>query len=625
MVLLNPTTDTLFSAGMGADPGMLKTKGLILRGARASKSSDLGKLRNVGGMLTTEGLFSHTAYSLRALELLSEDPLCAESLANLPADEITPERDSASWSKHLLKLEESRVLKYCIGVPDHARSICGRYTSVWKDVGETEATSVARAIFDLRRLNCVSTKSSVDFELLAACNMVPLLIGMNTSRREYSIVHADVSNMYYQLPVGKNLGRRCLFRYAGKYMRSKVLPMGYKKSCGIAQGLSMGLILRTEKDDRDLGIPEEALSRTSAPGFISLKNGGLVLLVYDSVLIICLKDDAREWQRRLRRNFETRAHLLFKYCEIAPDNAIVPYCGLELRKTLNGLQWRVGDQSIATWKILRGVALRPAPRTLFRIVGFTRFASAIQGIPRYKLGHMSKLQSKLGLVTNWDDECLTAMDIEDAWVIFDFILEEREMSKNHGWRHRKSHLPARTKESGAEYCIVAVDATPFRWAVNLSSNGGPFNLGRDGPFMERTEIGQAESRSSREGIMLAVEREYRIIVLCNDHRSVGRSYWKGYSTTVQINSDIRYALESAVDRSMIFVDVPSSENFADIDSRPDDYYTKNEIDQRHRDTLRRAQEALRQWKETAKDYFSREDVDVEDLVLEVEEYDSEMD
>jgi len=598
-------------------------KGLLVRGGRASKTSNLGTLRNVGGMLLMNDIFCHTPYSQKALLLLFEDPLDINALTNLPSDKITSERDSASWSKHLLALKDSHVLKYCNVTPEYARSISGKYTSVWKDVEDTEEKSIARAIFDLRRLNLVSTESGVDFELLAACNMVPLLIGINTSRKEYTIVHADVSNMYYQLPVGEKLGRRCLFRFSGKYMMSNVLPMGYKKSCGIAQGISMGLILRNEEGDRDLGIPEEARTRSCAPGFVLLRNGGLIFLVYDSILIICPKEDAREWQKRLRRNFEKRAHLLFKYCEIASEGVAVPYCGIELRKTVSGLQWRVGDQSVATWSILRGIPLRPAPRTLFRIVGFTRFASAIQGMPRYKLGRVSKLQSSLGLVTNWDEECLSAADIEEAWSVFDVLLEERKDGKNNGWRHRKSHLPARTRDAGDEYCIVAVDATPFRWAVNLSSNGSPFDVGISGSFEEKTEIGHAESRSSKEGMMLAIGRDYKIVVLCNDHRAVGRSYWKGYSTADKIDTDIKTALKSVITQSLIFVDVPSKENYADIDSRPEDEYTAEEIEQRHRDTLRRAQEALERWKATTKDYFSREDLEVEDSSLEVVDYESE--
>jgi len=624
MTSLNSTVGSLLSAGVGADPGMLRREGIIVRGARASKTSNLGTLRNVGGMLTEERIFYHTPYSAKALELLSEDPLDKEILENLPADKVTSERDSVSWSKHLLALEAARVLKYSKGIPEYARSISARYTSVWKDVGDTEEKSVARAVFDLRRLNLVSTKKGVDFELLAACNMVPLLIGLNTSRVEYVIVHADVSNMYYQLPVGKALGRRCLFRFSGRYMEAEVLPMGFKKSCGIAQGISMGLILKEEEGDVNLGVPEEAKDRTSAPGFVLLKNGGLIILVYDSILIICPKDHSRQWQKRLRRNFEERANLLFKYCEIALEDVIVPYCGLELRKTRNGLQWRVGDQSIATWKVLRSVALRPAPRTLFRIVGFIRFAASIQGIARYKLGRVSKMQSRLGLVVNWDEESLSEEEIEKAWETFDFIVREREESKNCGWRHRKSHLP-RTKGDGKEYCVVAVDATPFRWAVNLSANGGSFDVRKSGPFKRRMEIGQAESRSSREGISLAVVGEFSVIVLCNDHRAVGRAYWKGYSTADELDSDIERSMPSLWSRVIVFVDVPSQENFADIDSRPDDVYSETEILQRHYDTLRRAGEALRRWRETAVDYFSRESLDLEDAVQEVDDYDSDLD
>jgi len=624
MTTIKPTIGGLLSGGMGADPGMLREEGLILRGARASKTSNLGTLRNVGGMLTTEDLFCHTPYSLKALRILQEDPLDLATLEKLPADKITKERDSAPWSKHLLILEGFQVLETCLQNPSYARSICGKYTAVWKDVDETEEKSIARAIFDLRRLNLVSTKDGVAFDLLAAFNMVPLLMGVNTGRTTYSIVHADVSNMYYQLPVGEKLGRRCLFRFGEKYMQARALPMGFKKSCGIAQGISMGLILRTEKGDRDLGIPIAALQQDRAPGYVLLNNGGLIFLVYDSILIICPKDDEREWQRRLRRNFETRAHLYFKYCDIAKEDEVVPYCGLELRRAKKGLQWRVGDQSIATWKVLRGLSLRPTPRTLFRIVSYTRFAAAIQGIPRHKLGKASKMQSELGLITNWDAECLTSKQIDEAWRVFDSILIEREVSKSYAWRHKKSHLGSRSQNSeDVEFIVVAVDATPWRWAVNVSLGGQAFESGASGIFATEAPIAEAESRSSKEGILLAIQRGCRIVIMCNDHRSVGRSYWKGYSTNDIIDKDIRTALDALGTEALICVDVPSKENFADIDSRPEDDYTPEEIEHRHRNTMRRGMEALEQWRFTAKDHFSREEL--EEDPQEVEEYDSEAD
>ena len=626
MLSAQPQMHGLLSGGMGCDPGMLRVDGLIVRGGRASKASNLGLLRNVGGMVKESHLFSHTEYSAKALVLLDRDPLDINALAALPADKLTRERDSAMWSKHLLVLERSQVLEWCEKPKSFATSICGKYTAVWKDVKETEEKSVARAIFDLRRLNLVTTAVVVDFALLAAVNMVPLLMGIGPrGGARWRIVHADVSNMYYQLGVGKDLGSRCLLRFGGRYMSAKVLPMGFKKSCGIAQGLSMGLILRVESGDRDLGIPSSAYLGGVAPGYIRLTNGGIIFLVYDSILIICPEDDARAWQRRLRRNFETRANLLFKYCEVADVEEVVPYCGLELRMTPKGLQWRVGDQSVATWKILRHVQLKRCPRTLFRIVGFSRFAAAIQGVPRHKLGAVSKIQSSLGLVQNWDETCLREEDIAVAWEFFDAMVEERYTSKTKGWRHRRSHLPIRTRDTSPSTCIIAVDATPYRWAVNLLRGAHDVDISRHGDFDDLTPNADAESRSSKEGLLLALDESFGVIVLCNDHRSVGPSFWKGYSTKPVIQADIRGALDRVVEEKIIFVDVPTKENFADVDTRPDKKYSAEEINQRRRDTLRRANEALEVWKQTGKDYFSREDVVWDESDQEIDEYESEND
>ena len=81
-------------------------------------------------------------------------------------------------------------------------------------------------------------------------------------------------------------------------------------------GTDVGVILYCEagKDgqmDR-LGVPESALESDKAPSHIDLDDGGVIVLVYDSVLVITSVERAEKWHDRLRTNCD-RVNMALKY------------------------------------------------------------------------------------------------------------------------------------------------------------------------------------------------------------------------------------------------------------------------------------------------------------------------
>ena len=76
-------------------------------------------------------------------------------------------------------------------------------------------------------------------------------------------------------------------------------------------------VLLREGPEGDLGVPAEANDVDKAPGFIMLKDGGVVVLVYDSILIIASQGVIDGFYQRITRNME-EINLKLKY--------LVPCC-----------------------------------------------------------------------------------------------------------------------------------------------------------------------------------------------------------------------------------------------------------------------------------------------------------
>ena len=264
-------------------------------------------------------------------------------------------------------------------------------------------------------------------------------------------------------------------------------------------------------------------------------------------------------------------------------------------------------------------------RDLFRIVSYLRFAMSVMGEPRWKLGRVSKAQSRLGLVTNWDVECVQGEDLALAWHVFDDLL--KDWNSPEGWRHRRSHVP-KIDESREPLCVViAVDATPFTWAVDvISALGVVEGASQKGEFPVEKGIAEAESIAATEGLATATSFSAPVVLLCGDNRGVGRGVWKGWSPKDDLDPWMLCctSLLSLASKSYVGIDIPTDENYADIATRERKVYSDDEIAFRLRRTYERAMTAASIWRRTGQSYFGRESIVFDDEIdQEMEIYESD--
>ena len=84
---------------------------------------------------------------------------------------------------------------------------------------------------------------------------------------------------------------------------------------------------------------------------------------------------------------------------------------------------------------------------------------------------------------------------------------------------------------------------------------------------------------------------------------MGRAHWRGYSQAVSKDSHI------AQNRGLrIFVDIPTEDNRADVETRPGETWREQEIERRRLATFERCKAAWNAWQEwPGKMYFGRRD------------------
>ena len=208
---------------------------------------------------------------------------------------------------------------------------------------------------------------------------------------------------------------------------------------------------------RDLGIPDCLSDSHIAPGFLHLTNGGIIFLVYDSVLVLAPSTLIDMWRAHLYCIFK-KAKITLKYLTLEPKSCT--FCGVSIRGDPCGVSWSIDTASIEYWK--HRMQKRPpnSPRSFFSILGFLRFALPVLNIHRRHLGRLTKVQSELGVVENWD-KCFSCLEepLTDAIKIL-FQLIPR-------YSHRKTHLSAARQEP----IFFAVDATPKRvaaWQIEVA-------------------------------------------------------------------------------------------------------------------------------------------------------------
>lgn len=634
--------EALCSPGVLADSRCLYVPGALgpVRGGYADPHAKLCPLVNVGGYIVSGFGIADTPYSALALRLLDECPV--EDFGIVRAVESSP--TSAFYKGLLRQLLENHVIRV---VPKGAMSgtnsvrvkkedvtlarhpsqstqiqnpivtprICGNLRAVYKDSG-----GEARAIFDLVYTNEVSRSRQIRFGILSGAQLLDLLRTIPLNHKKYRFIHGDLKNAYYQLPIGPRLGRCCCLRIGDDVYEPLVLPMGFNEACGICQGIVFSTILYCGDGEDPLGIDPAILRQDDAPAYVRLDDGGFISLVYDSFLVVTCEERAALWERRIRRNFH-RVNAVLKYLileDIFFKNVL--YCGIVFAMDSHGLSWSMEEESIKIWHQTARLQLRPSPRTVHRLMGFLRFAAPILGWQHRALGKGTKIQSSLGEILDWDGLIVKESDVEYLKKLVLGVMLKK--------CHPRSHIPP--KRQREEAVFIAVDATPKRWVIVVLSCSGDgidivkwrFNdFNKDCSYVPHTTLDPdggvpievAEAIAMEFGLKEALLYDAQVRVLGGDNLLASLGSWKGFSRSDGIQSVINSSTTN-VETPVIFVDIPTDENLADVHTRPQllEKMTPKEIDdeilKRKTATWKRLTDGYNQWKLTAKTFFHRHDV-----------------
>jgi len=431
------TNGRMFSPGHQGHEKMFVNPEILgpIKGARSPPSIQLAPLTGVGKMRVDGVGLADTPYVRLALNLLMSDPVPK----GIKLRSVGESPDSQLYWSHIsyLARPENRVLErlppsevvadWFKGDPDTDQTPCiCAYFAVYKDILN------ARAIFSLTYTNGIATLVGVKFFLPGSRGLVRRFKLLNYQERRYRICHLDASNYYYCIPTGRRLGLRCCVKCKGEVFMPRVLCMGIYLACGVAQALTIGCLLKRAPGQDALGVPDEVLQTEVAPGLINLEDGGLIVTIYDSVLIIAEENTAQLWHQRADNNFKD-VHVPHKYNKLEGIDAKVPFGGMLLHSSRNGLCWGLDYDQVETWLMIAKSKLLPSGRTLYKLIGFLRFAQPILGWRECALGRLTKYQTTLGVIVDWDEPTLDNTIILAACSL---ILQIDPKTK----RHRKSHV-----------------------------------------------------------------------------------------------------------------------------------------------------------------------------------------
>jgi len=518
------------------------------------------------------------------------------------------------FAKHPGQLAQTKA-------PITTSRICGVLRAVYKDGG-----GEARAIFDLVFTNSVARKRAARFSILSSGQLIGLLRTIPFLQKKYRFIHGDLKNAYYQLPIGPQLSRCCCLRIGDDVFEPLVLPMGYHEGCGICQGIVFATILFREEGEDALGVDPSEYTRADAPAMVRLDDGGFISLVYDSFLIVTSEERATAWEARLRRNFNNVCGVL-KYLILEKPVFSFFYCGVVLSMDGHGLSWSLEEESVRIWHLTAKLDLLPSPRTLYRLMGFLRFAAPILGWQHRVLGEGTKAQSDLGEIADWDELSVKTEKIDYARR----LVLQVEVRKN----HPRSHIPS--KRGRVSTTFIAVDATPDRWVIVLlrDCQGSPeivlWNLNdfhTDKSYVPHTKLDASGGVPIEVAEAIAMDfgldegqlhsDECSVLVIGGDNLLASLGFWKGFSRSDGIQSVINSS-KTPKERPVVFVDIPTGENLADVKTRPKvlEKMTPKEIEdetnKRMATTWKRLNDGYRQWMLTAKAFFFRHDVYNEEL------------
>ena len=163
-------------------------------------------------------------------------------------------------------------------------------------------------------------------------------------------------------------------------------------------------------------------------------------------------------------------------------------------------------------------------------------------------------------------------------------------SINNTWQRRKMRKMPRKED----ILRIAFDATPSRWAyVIFNVDGSTLSVNIDGALSVNIDV--AEATECSKAHQEITQRQPRLVVIAGDNIGVLRAFFKGYSTSDEIQNLIILSGCTEYPGVIILVDLPSEENFADITSRPEETFDPKDAEKRRKSTQDRIEKAINDW------------------------------
>ena len=172
-------------------------------------------------------------------------------------------------------------------------------------------------------------------------------------------------------------------------------------------------MLRKTKAESGLGVPQSVAEATEVPDIIELEGGGWVILVLDSIFMVIPKRCGEDWRERIERNFQ-HVRWKLKYVTLEEERAKVQFGGLSIETEVGKMSWGLQEETAIAWQAASRADMRATPRSYFSLVSFLRFAASVLGWPSYRMGRLTKVQSDLGKVTQWDQEIVPLEAMAEA-------------------------------------------------------------------------------------------------------------------------------------------------------------------------------------------------------------------
>ena len=620
--------EKLSSPGPSLDSRMCKEDGSFgaKRGARALPTVPLAKLSNVAKMRCEQALLADIPFVWRALRTLRESPVPPGT----PFLDVYGTPDAKRYFGHISYLMGVGQLVIETTIPEEGTEE-GKAFVPWFQIGRYSAVHKtpleARTIFDEQTTNAFMVDLGVPFELLGAQGLIQKLRGIDFAKGQYRLLHGDGKNMYHQYPVERALGLHCCIRVGTLILRPTNLVMGLRSACGTSQGLCWGIILRLLEDDDLLGVPPTTHCTSVAPGHIDLDDGGFIVVVYDSILVVAKTDRAALWEKRLLRNFYD-CNCELKFLKLEEQTATVTFAGVTMESSLRGLAWHLEPDTLKLWQSGVNRELKASPRTLFCLLGFVRFAAGILSWSRRRLAEPTKVQSMLGKIEQWDVEI--PAQLRNTIAALKMLIQGIDNTP----RHRLSHVLAarcpiaRGNRLDHDIFFATVDATPQRWAVWPMKDGVVVTAWKREGFFAKAlgtaktmeavpdgtisrpaitlDIDEAEGLTLLEGIKLAiiVAPNSKLRVFGNDNTDVGWSFAKGYSKSEGLHPIIAKCVKLSGVVTLL-ADIPTKENLSDVGTRPTHIYDDSDLENRRECSWRRMIVALMLWEQTGIEYVPR--------------------